>query len=859
MPLFLSKICRCKIFIVPLSQHYEYQHLIYTVMKKLFTLFLAAVAALNLMALPQTKLATLQHDAANPLSSNQQRALRIAAQDLSKHALHPVQMPERKLPTKLSINPSAKATNALTLDGGVFLVEPEYEDASGEWYIAVESNGYTFRLCWYGSEDTFAGSYTIDDISMEYSWGWYQSADLFYEIYFADVNMTISEEQVGDCLKQIILDATIMDTNDQTYVLHIVHNAFTPKTTIESTLTNTTLTMGDGLFVLDGNNDELDVQLTVNAFEVGNFYTLNDFNMDATAITYKGQEQQLLKADLYLELGMLESGLLGYYVELSYINQDTILHTVQMPAPLPPAKDTIRVKCTNLDVDESFGPYGIMMITGDNDLYDIFAMYPGEYAEEGVYTDVSLSITDKRTWEMQQSISATLTLTETNNGWHVNMEAYCSDYYWYSINMVYEVPTPTDTVQIAFDQAAIATYLPTESNMIQLLNYGKDFEASVTVYGVELGQEFTMANVYLDYSGIYDCKGEHSVQIADIHGVLNQHGDTTTITASVIGFNAVQYDVYLWYTAPTPTDTIVIEMPVEFANAMDMGYYTLSAYTPDSAWYVSLSPLTSEVAGTFINDGVFGKFGAVDGHYDFYSGMTFVYSEAEWKNYTVEKGTLVVEMAEDGAITAQADIICSNAKYFRIKMTSKYNTHLDYDEPYEEVDRIYTTNDYVTIDNQIANYGYVYLGITAADESDMAAFFFFAEEADEDIIIPEGVYTIDSSEEYGTVYANPGVQGDGVWPSYYAQMLEDGSIVVPLWLLVSGTVEVTKDDNGNPYMEVNAYNSYGVPVHIIYDGRGTGLENVEGTTTTATKQFVNGQLLIKRNGEIFNATGARVK
>ena len=60
-------------------------------------------------------------------------------------------------------------------------------------------------------------------------------------------------------------------------------------------------------------------------------------------------------------------------------------------------------------------------------------------------------------------------------------------------------------------------------------------------------------------------------------------------------------------------------------------------------------------------------------------------------------------------------------------------------------------------------------------------------------------------------------------------------------------------------MEVNAYNSYGVPVHIIYDGRGTGLENVEGTTTTATKQFVNGQLLIKRNGEIFNATGARVK
>jgi hypothetical protein len=418
---------------------------------------------------------------------------------------------------------------------------------------------------------------------------------------------------------------------------------------------------------------------------------------------------------------------------------------------------------------------------------------------------------------------------------------------------------PTDTIKIAFDESAIATYIAAEGNMLQLLNYGSDFEASLTVYGVDLGEEFTMEDVYLDYSGIYDNNEEHSVQIADVKGVLNQHGDTTTITASVIGFNAVQYDVHLWYTAPTPTDTIEIEMPIEFINAMDFGYYTLAAYTPDSAWYVSLSPMTSEVAGTFINDGLFGKFGAVDGRYDFYAGSTFIYSEAEWKNYTVEKGTLVVEMAEDGSITAEAGIICSNAKYFHIKMTSKYNTHLDYDEPSIEVDRIYTTEDNVTIDDQTANYGYIYLALTAADASDMAAFFFFVEEVDEDIIIPEGVYPINYTEEYGTVYANPGVQGDGVWPSYYAQMLEDGSIVVPLWLLVSGTVEVTKDDQGNPYLEVNAFNSYGVPVHIVYDGRGTGIDNIPVDASNIRKQIINGQLYIIRNGEVYDAVGTRVK
>lgn len=828
-------------------------------MKKLYILIVALFTLLSLQA-ASTKLqqvSSVSNSKTPVLTTNQKRALELATQDLSKHVLHPQQTPIQKMQAKHSISLPQRTTNAVELDGGVFLVEPEYEAATGEWYVAVESHGYTFRICWYGSENTFCGTYTMDDISMEYSWGWFQSDDLFYEIYFTDVNLFVSEQQIGDCLKQITLDATIVDTNDETYVLHIEHQIFTPKTTIESIITNTELTIEDGYFVLDGNNDELDVLLTVNAFEVGNFYTYNDLNLEATKISYQGVEQQLLKADLLLEMGILESGAIGYGVEFSYINQDTILHVVTMPTPLPAAKDTIRVECINLDVDESFGPYGIMMISGDNSRYDIFAMYPGEYAEAGVYEDVSLSITDKLTWDMVQSIKATLTLTETADGWQANLEAYCSDYYWYSINMEYEVPIPTDTVQISFDHAATATYIATQSNMLQLLNYGKDFEASMTVYGVEFGEEFNMENVYLDYSGIYDCRAEHSVQIAAVKGVLNQYGDTTTITASVIGFDSVQYDVQLWYAAPIPTDTIEIEMPVEFINAMDQGYYTLAAYTPDSAWYVSISPLASEVAGTFINDGLFGKFGA--GHYDFYAGSTFVYSEAEWMNYTVEKGTLVVEMDKDGTVTAEAGIICSNAKYFHIKMTSQYNTHLDYDEPYMDVDRIYTTADNVTIDDQSANYGYIYLALTAADASDMAAFFFFVEETDPDITIPEGVYPINSTEDYGTVYANPGVQGDGVWPSYYAQMLEDGSLVVPLWLLVGGTVEVTKDEAGQPYMEVNAINSYGVLVHIIYDGRATSLENVPTDKPQISKQILNGQLFININGETYNATGARIK
>ena len=56
---------------------------------------------------------------------------------------------------------------------------------------------------------------------------------MFYEIYFQDVTMTISEKVEGS-LKQIVLDATILDTNDRTYQVHAVHSSYSPKTIVES-------------------------------------------------------------------------------------------------------------------------------------------------------------------------------------------------------------------------------------------------------------------------------------------------------------------------------------------------------------------------------------------------------------------------------------------------------------------------------------------------------------------------------------------------------------------------------------------------------------------------------------------------
>lgn len=827
-------------------------------MKKIFTIFMvlmvgASILASSPMKLPKKEqvLNTKPMATMSQLTDVQKKVVRPLSADASDVRRHPIA--SYAMPLKRE----AKA-EVISLNGDGFLVGPEYEAETGEWYIALEAQGYTFRLCWYGNEESYCGEYTFDDISWDWTWGWYQSSNSFYEIYLSDITMSISEKQVGNYLKQIILDATLVDDQDNTYELHAVHNMYIPKSTVYNLIEEAEVSMYDGGYTLDGNNADMDILLSVKSNAVDGFYTHKDFEAGMTRIEYKGVKQDILQATLNVVGGYMEDGSLSYEAELSFFNQDTVQHIVYLSAPLPAVHDTIRVSCNNLEIDESFAAFGMMLVTGSSDEYDVIAMYEGTRAEEGVYKNVRLTIADKVTWMEQPAIYATLTLTQGTDGWEANIEAYGSDYNWYSIDMKYIVPEPTKTVKISFEEPAIATFRPDQFNMIQLLheNTSADYDASLTIYSIGLGEEFGRDNVLMDYSGIYDKLAQRSVLMADVKGVLNQRGDTTVINVSVIGWDAVQYDIELWYAVPEPVRTVELEMPVEFINRMQDGYYTLGAYTPDSTWYVSFSPMTSEVAGTFVNDGLFGQFG--EGHYDFMGGDTYVYSSKEMRPYTVEKGTLVVTHTPDGVIIAEANVICSNAIYYHIKMTSEYNTHLDYDEPEEEVDRTYTTDDVVFIEDQIADNGYIFLQLIAADESDEAQFFFYSEEVDEDITIPVGTYTIDYTEDYGTVQANPGVQGIGVWPSFYALKAE-GGYAVPLWLLVSGTVEVSKDEDGNPHLEVNAVNSYGVEVHIVYDGTTTGFENVKFNADGIRKQIVDGQLLIKRDGKTYNALGTQVQ
>jgi hypothetical protein len=222
----------------------------------------------------------------------------------------------------------------------------------------------------------------------------------------------------------------------------------------------------------------------------------------------------------------------------------------------------------------------------------------------------------------------------------------------------------------------------------------------------------------------------------------------------------------------------------------------------------------------------------------------------------VEKGELLVSVSADGVITAKAEVICEDAKLYRITMYSKYERpHLDFDSQEGAVERVYDTEDDIVIEDH-TDKGYVVFQATAHDQSDMMVLYLFADQVDNEITIPSGVYPINHSLVAGTVLASTGANEDNtVAPSLYAT-LTDGYLDY-LYFMVDGTVTV-ENVGGQLKLEVNAVNSYDVPVHIVYDAQSTDVEDVVHTQTNTNKVLRDGRLIINHGGKEYSILGVEI-
>lgn len=157
---------------------------------------------------------------------------------------------------------------------------------------------------------------------------------------------------------------------------------------------------------------------------------------------------------------------------------------------------------------------------------------------------------------------------------------------------------------------------------------------------------------------------------------------------------------------------------------------------------------------------------------------------------------------------------------------------------------------------------YLYSVNAQGDTTKAAVFYVYAPQMDPDTYVPAGTYAFSLDPEVGEVEASSGLVN--YWgeyyptPAYYA-ILDDEGYISTIYYLVSGQLTLTKNADNTFSILVNAISGNGSTVNIAYGAAvpGSAVDNV--SAAEATKFLRDGQMLIRKNGHVYNAFGQTVE
>lgn len=745
-----------------------------------------------------------------------------------------------------------------------------YDSKYRDWFMRIEGTdpsqpeyGYKVELAYYAPANNGFGTFTSADnqINMADSYIHTPSGDVLFE----EVTLTVEQKKVSDNLTQTIANAQLLGKNGVTYIVTCIHNSITPTKQITAEISNTTLSRTEDTFTLEGMNDNTEATITINSNKLVGKYAMKHIDLQQTYFFYNEQKLDILsiQAEVTTEL---KNDDLACVANVALLTRDTILYVIKMTHTFPAPTEYVDIKATNLIVTDALSEeLGVVSFDAKNDQYIISGAWVDIEAQEGSYSkdDLSIELQDIQNNQTVYSLDATIHVMLDEFGrWTIYGTMRGDNNVVYNLDLNYVVPTPKDTVIVRFDHAAKAIFTPDMDNDLLFENEDERFYASINVRNIPMESTFSILDVDREFCGVKDSIAGTYTELADINGTLFQVGDTTIMQAELISMDATLYDIELWYVVPTPIDTVTLSFPVEFGDLRnEEGYYQLYGPSSDTTYIVAFSPLSEDIEGTFVNDGLFGKFGAEGGRMEMEYRNTYI-AKMEGEYVTaimpLETGTMTVTMDADGNITAVAEAICADSIFYHITMTAKYEReYLRGDKQTGAVDHKYIDKD-VLITEDYSDQGYIYLAITAADQSNMTAMHFFVDSTDADILIPEGVYPINKSYRAGTVLGNVGPNDQNqIATPFYATINPQGYLS-DIYMWVKGTVTVLKK-NGVLYLEVNALNSYDVPIHIIYDGSSsTAVIEVFSPENQSIKYIKDGQVIIRKNGVEYNMQGIRL-
>lgn len=526
--------------------------------------------------------------------------------------------------------------------------------------------------------------------------------------------------------------------------------------------------------------------------------------------------------------------------------------------------DTVDVVCYDLQLNTDFiGLFGMAYIFANNSDYKLTGAILADSIPPGTYTDCMMDLVHIATGKQIPATSVTLNLSvDKNRNCAIAGHMLGEDNILYNLDLSWKTPSTKDTVAIAFDNSAWVAYYPDLGHDFMLSNEDDEYDIALDIVQVPMGESFTEKNLNIAYCRIANKPTKDTIKIAAAEGQVWQSNDTTYLSAMVTGFDSVMYDIDLWYAIPEVTQTVELDIPnATFYNELESdGYYALVGTTADKQYEFAISLLGNteeDIPGTYVNDGLFGGFSGVG--YDFlhFIGGQYTTYIAKWnaakKDYdiiSIEKGETVVEMDDDQNVSLEGWFVGADGVEYKVTLSTKVDKPRIIDDATEgAVDRTFVNEDELTVEKLAEDE----VRLEIMTDRDLLAMWFYVEQIDNEIMLPEGVYPIDYSDDYGSVLAADGSLGR----TFYAT--HDGEYFTSLYFLVDGTVTIRKK-NGKLSFEVQALNSYDVPVHIIYDSSATSaVENITTEQTNSQKKMINGQMMIIRNGKKYNVLGSSIE
>ena len=870
-------------------------------MKKIFTFIL--LACLTLAATAQTKPQALKTLMAKERLSNTLQSLQQPARQQAKRVV--AEQPATwTVPTTYTAKTPAQLTGLDTTEVYFtsFYEDPYFYPADtiqgrngtiitpAEWYFVLRNERYQFifDIVNNAKAETMAGTYTEADLEETYSWCMFPEANGKTH-YYKTCELTIQEEKVSGTMTKYIVDAVVLATKGiggeeyGYFKVHAEHKMVVAKTKLDVALYNCTIEPEDDRFRIAGKDKDMEVDLTFfTETGVDGYYSHKIMDDENSFITYKGNEQGIMDLEGVIYGAENIYGGLTYVFMFEALTTDTCFFNVAMEAPVQ-AKDTIVITSTNTIINDMYGVSDqTILVDASTAEYEIAAAYnatsittPAEYPTGSSY----VYLTDLKTSQLIESIICNLKINgNKTDGYQVEIRMLGTDYKYYIMNLSYGVPEIKETKVLDFKNNSKTMYYIDVLGLkeLQIANFDGEYSASFDILYIDqvMDGEFTIANMFEEQTFLIHHMVENGetydvpVKFAEFGGEIWQKNDTTYLTASILGFDSIQYEISMFYTIPTPTETVTYTFDglkddvVDLTNAVvSSGIFVLDAMSADGLMMakVNVERLTTEsVEGTFYNDGKFD-------HSDFYPVDTWVKvwnaTTKEYDEYSVQKGTMTVKV-ENNVLTAVASFICDNAVQYDLTFKTLYvRERIPFDKE-EDLEYTFEEDAIVEVIDWIEGYRIIELFVLPADESLVADFYFIVDYTtvpDPEIGIPAGVYPINGSWESGTVLACKGILPDGPAPAYVCFVDEEGYLDEQnLWCLVDGTVTIEKV-NGKMKMEVDALNSYDYSVKLHYNPVASAVEDITTGNTNISKRIINGQLLIIRNGQAYDATGALVK